>query len=149
VARSLHRSADRARIAERFTRLAADTPARWGRMDVAQMLHHTNEALRMALGDRVCAPRGKWLFRTFPVKYLIFYVLPFPKGASTAKELVVSAPCAFADEARRSRELLERFGTAPVPERGPEHPMFGPLSGREWGVLQHKHLDHHLRQFGV
>jgi len=27
--------------------------------------------------------------------------------------------------------------------------VFGVLSGREWGVLQCKHADHHLRQFGV
>jgi len=149
VARSLHAAADRARIAERFARLAADTPSRWGRMDVAQMLHHTNEALRMAMGERVCAPRNKRIFRSFPLKHLIFYVLPFPKGAPTAAELAVVTPCDFASEAQRSRELLDRFGTGPVPDRGPEHPLFGPLSGREWGILQHKHLDHHLRQFGV
>jgi hypothetical protein len=23
------------------------------------------------------------------------------------------------------------------------------LKGDEWGVMMHKHLDHHLRQFGV
>jgi hypothetical protein len=28
-------------------------------------------------------------------------------------------------------------------------PLFGPLTGREWGALAYKHADHHLRQFGV
>jgi hypothetical protein len=27
--------------------------------------------------------------------------------------------------------------------------VFGRISGRSWGALQYKHLDHHLRQFGV
>jgi len=31
----------------------------------------------------------------------------------------------------------------------PASRVFGGISGRSWGVLQHKHLDYHLRQFGV
>jgi hypothetical protein len=27
--------------------------------------------------------------------------------------------------------------------------VFGRLSGREWSRLQARHLDHHLKQFGV
>ena len=29
------------------------------------------------------------------------------------------------------------------------HSFFGRLSGDEWGRLMYKHLDHHLRQFGL
>jgi hypothetical protein len=29
------------------------------------------------------------------------------------------------------------------------HPAFGNLNGRSWGVLMWRHMDHHLRQFGV
>ena len=32
---------------------------------------------------------------------------------------------------------------------GHVHSFFGTMSGAEWGVLQYKHLDHHLRQFGA
>ena len=32
---------------------------------------------------------------------------------------------------------------------GRVHPFFGRLTGAEWGISQFKHLDHHLRQFGV
>ena len=45
---------------------------------------------------------------------------------------------------------VDRFITV-----GPEiitnktHPFFGELSLEEWGRLQWKHLDHHLRQFSV
>jgi hypothetical protein len=27
--------------------------------------------------------------------------------------------------------------------------VFGPLTGREWSCLHARHLDHHLKQFGV
>ena len=29
------------------------------------------------------------------------------------------------------------------------HAWFGPVSGREWGMLCWEHTDYHLRQFGV
>ena len=29
------------------------------------------------------------------------------------------------------------------------HPAFGDLTHESWGVLLHKHVDHHLRQFGA
>jgi hypothetical protein len=42
--------------------------------------------------------------------------------------------------------LVESF-----PEQvGPHaHPAFGPLTPAQWGALSFRHLDHHLRQFGV
>jgi hypothetical protein len=29
------------------------------------------------------------------------------------------------------------------------HPMFGKMTADQWGRSMWKHLDHHLRQFGV
>jgi hypothetical protein len=29
------------------------------------------------------------------------------------------------------------------------HPFFGPLKPQQWAILMYKHIDHHLRQFGV
>jgi hypothetical protein len=29
------------------------------------------------------------------------------------------------------------------------HPFFGPLKAEQWAILMYKHVDHHLRQFGV
>ena len=29
------------------------------------------------------------------------------------------------------------------------HPSFGTFTKDQWGKMQYKHLDHHLRQFGV
>jgi hypothetical protein len=31
----------------------------------------------------------------------------------------------------------------------PEHPAFGHLTHRAGGVVEYRHADHHLRQFGV
>ncbi len=46
--------------------------------------------------------------------------------------------------------LIDRFATAGR-EGCTSHPhsFFGRLTPDEWAILMYKHLDHHLRQFGV
>jgi hypothetical protein len=48
--------------------------------------------------------------------------------------------------ATRIDQVVQRGATK---TEGLVHPFFGRLSGDEWGRLIYKHLDHHLRQFGV
>ena len=96
---------------------------------------------------------NKRAFHVFPLKHLILYVLPFPKGAPTAPalkpELNPDVAALFEEERAALLELLERIGTGLRDGVGPDHPLFGPLSWREWGVVTYKHADHHLKQFGA
>lgn len=91
---------------------------------------------------------GKKAFQTFPLKHLILYVLPFPKGAPTAPLLLVASPEEFAESARQLTKALDDF-LHEEDRPAPHHPLFGPLTRKEWGALMHKHIDHHLRQFGA
>jgi hypothetical protein len=140
---------DRVAILERAGRLRAETPPRWGRMDAAQMLQHCAEALAASLGDIHHQPLGKPLFHTRLVKYLVIRVLPFPKNAPTAPELRVASPAVFDAERTRLAAFVRRYANAADPGVSAEHPLFGILAPQEWGELEYKHLDHHLRQFGV
>jgi hypothetical protein len=141
---------DRAAIAARVRSLSASSSKRWGSMDVAAMLQHLRLTASMTLGELPVASRSKRVFQVFPLKHLILYVVPFPKGAPTAPELKPGAgQASFEDERRAVLELLERIGTGPRDGAGPAHPLFGPLTWREWGVATYKHADHHLRQFGA
>jgi LPS sulfotransferase NodH len=46
--------------------------------------------------------------------------------------------------------LIERFAAAGLAGCTMHpHSFFGRLTPQEWAVLMYKHLDHHLRQFGV
>jgi hypothetical protein len=45
--------------------------------------------------------------------------------------------------------LVARFIARDPSGTWPEHPLFGPLTGLEWGVFSYRHFDHHLRQFGA
>jgi hypothetical protein len=146
---SLWQPEARARLRTRLGALRPDAPPLWGKMNCPQVLAHVNDALRMATGELPVAPR-KLLLRFPPLKQLMVYVVPMPKGIPTARELVARIDRAqFAEEAAAFPEMLEKFASRPADARMPAHPAFGPLTRRAWGVLAYRHVDHHFRQFGV
>ena len=147
--RSILNEADRAEIVRRLRSLSVTSAGRWGSMDVIAMLRHLRLSARMALGEMPVPSANKRVFQVFPMKHLILYVFPFPKGAPTAPELKPVAAESFEEERAAVLELTERIAVG-APEGGaPAHPLFGPLTWKEWGVVTYKHTDHHLKQFGV
>jgi hypothetical protein len=139
----------REEIFRRIERLTPDARAQWGRLNVAQMLAHLNDAMRMAIGELPVRAKNTPL-RYPPIKQLIVYAMPFPKSAPTAPELLARCDAAcFADEQAAFRPLAERLAAKPAGEGWPEHPAFGRLTHTAWGVLSFRHTDHHLKQFGV
>lgn len=136
----------RASMLARLDRLTSSATAAWGRMDVAQMLHHLAGALRMAIGDLAIPPRQS-ILRRFPIRQLIIFVLPFPQGAPTAPALVAREKFDFETERADVRGLIASFASREI-AHWPDHPAFGPLTREQWGVMAWKHADHHLRQFG-
>jgi len=146
---SILNEVDRNAILQRISSVTNASLPRWGRMDARAMLTHLKQSALMALGELPVASKSKRAFQVFPIKHLILYVAPFPKGAPTAPELLV--PDDASVDAIRSElmSLVERIGAGPREGDGPVHPLFGQLTFREWGVATYKHTDHHLRQFGV
>ena len=146
---SILSAADRTAIRRRIDSVTSSSVPRWGRMDAKGMLSHLRQSALMALGELPVACKSKRVFQVFPIKHLILHVVPFPKSAPTAPELLV--PVAGDLDAIRSElvSLVERIGAGPRDGHGPVHPLFGRLSFREWGVATYKHTDHHLRQFGA
>jgi len=140
---------DRTAIVKRMQSLTVSSAARWGRMNVVEMLQHLRLAGQMALGELPVASKSKRVFQVFPLKHFILYVAPFPKGAPTATELYPKAAESFEEERALILDQLDRIATGPREGTGPSHPLFGPLTWREWGVATYKHIDHHLKQFGA
>ncbi|MCC6538725.1 MAG: DUF1569 domain-containing protein [Bryobacterales bacterium] len=146
---TIFEAAPRAKLLERFARLRPDTKPQWGKMSAGQMMGHCTAGLAMMLGERTVAPRGGPL-RLPPLRYLIIHVLPWPHGAPTAPELIMPP---YAGDWTADQAALQRAVEA-AGARGPagpwaEHPAFGALSSHSAGVLMWRHLDHHLRQFGL
>lgn len=141
---------DRSAIVNRLQSLSTSSTRRWGSLDVAGMLRHLRLAAQMAVGELEVPSVNKRVVQVFPLKHLFLYVLPFPKGAPTAPKLKPDVSAALLEEERAALlDLMERIGAGPREGAGPEHPLFGPLTRREWGVVTYKHTDHHLRQFGA
>ncbi len=146
---SLWNEAARAALVSRADRLTPDTPSRWGKFTCPAMLAHVNDALRMATGELRPAPK-RLPIRFFPLKQLIIYLLPFPRGTPTAPELLArTGNAVLAEEQRAFRDLLARIAVLPAKGPWPSHPAFGTMSRRSWGVLAYRHVDHHFTQFGV
>jgi hypothetical protein len=146
---SILNEGDRAEICRRTRSLSAASTRRWGTLAVEDMLQHLRLSARMTLGELEVPSANKRVFQVFPFKHLILYVLPFPKGAPTAPDLKPTDTGGFEEERTALLELLERIGTGPSEGAGPAHPLFGPLTRQEWGVVTYKHADHHLKQFGA
>ena len=122
----------------------------WGKMSAAQMLEHTARVLEMATGRKPSkqALPGKlmaWMFRKSFVGEK-----PFGKNAPTDPTFVITDEREFAAERTRLLGLIDRFVKNSPEFAGKQtHSFFGKMTGQEWGELTYKHIDHHLRQFGM
>jgi hypothetical protein len=136
-------------VQTRIEQLTPSSRPTWGKMDVAQMMAHCSAALEMASGQfaakrtllgRIIGPR---------VRYILTDDSPMRRNSPTVKELKVGA-CEFTREHERLNQCVRRFheGGESRCTRHP-HPFFGELTPLEWSTGMYKHLDHHLRQFGV
>jgi hypothetical protein len=140
--------ADRERMLARIARVEPAAQPRWGRMSADQMLAHLVQSLKMTVGEMPTQSK-KLPLRWFPLKQLVVYLLPFPKGAPTATELLAGDATSTERSKAELQRLLDVFSKRRGTASWPEHPAFGNLTERAWGVLSYRHFDHHLRQFGV
>jgi hypothetical protein len=145
---TLFEPAARDAIRARIDRLAPRMTPRWGKMNAGQMIVHLTAQLRAGLGELPCAPKktpmNNWLMRR-----LVIYVLPWPKGTPTAPEFLAQPTGTWDEDLAALRGAIDRFSANGPGGAWAEHPAFGPLTGRMWGTLSWRHLDHHLRQFDV
>lgn len=144
----LHDPAVRLGLRARAQALRPESPRTWGSLSVDQMLWHVNTSLQLALGERSSEPVDNVLTRSI-VRWLVFHA-PWPKGgAPTLQEMIAQEHYDFSAERERLFDLMERVAAKPLTDTWPRHAAFGAMRGAEWSRLQFRHIDHHLRQFGV
>jgi hypothetical protein len=148
--KSIFTPADREALSLRLAALEPGTTRQWGRMEPAQMLRHCAIAMADVLGERPVKQAFLGKLITPLIRGRIFGDKPFRRNAPTDPIYVVSdAPDFEAERTRLATHLDRVVQRGAVRTEGMIHPFFGRLSGVEWGQLIYKHLDHHLRQFGV
>ena len=148
--KSLFNDADRRELLERLRALQPTNERKWGKMNSAQMLCHCATALEAVTGDRPMKQKliGKILAPLVRSKAL--GETPFSRNSPTDPTFVIVDERDFTAEHARLLELIERFVNRGEAEAGRfTHAFFGKLTGAEWGRLMHKHIDHHLHQFGA
>jgi len=138
-------------IIERIQQLKPTTPAQWGKMNVSQMLAHCNVTYEMAYENK--HPKPNFLMRMILkafVKNLVVNEIPYKKNAQTAPAFLITDEKEFDKEKNRLIQYIQKtvdLGAESFEQK--ESHSFGPLSITEWNNMFYKHLDHHLRQFGV
>jgi hypothetical protein len=140
-----------AEVKARLQHLRPDSERQWGTMNAAQAVAHCVGGLEQALGDR--RPPRMLIGRVigWAVKPLALGDdAPMRRNSPTVPELVVADARDLDVERARLLALLDRVAAAgPAGCTTHPHSFFGRLTPQEWAVLMYKHLDHHLRQFGV
>ncbi len=146
--KTLWDSSAREELAQRLDRLKPDAHRKWGKMSASQMVAHLVDAMKMTTGE-IKTEDKKLPLRFTPIKQLIIYGPPFPKGAPTAPELVGRECEDWDAECKSLKAMMDSFASIPPGAELPRHPAFGTLSRRAWGALTYKHIDHHFKQFGA
>ncbi len=146
--KSLFNSDAFAEIENRLENLVADTPRAWGKMDAAQMLHHCQGPLNIMLGINHYGMKPNWLAKVF-FKKSLYNDKPWSKNLPTAKALRVKEDKNFDAEKTVLKELMSQLNAQREKATWDPHPGFGYFTNEQWGQMQYKHLDHHLRQFGL
>jgi hypothetical protein len=148
--RTLFNQTDNEELLQRIDHLTVNSKAIWGKMNVAQMMAHCQQPIRVAFG---LSESGRTLIgRLFGniVKKQLLSDRPWRKSLPTDKTFVIADSRDFEKEKENLKKLVRKFSTdGPGALSKRPHPFFGKMSEEEWGRMSWKHLDHHLQQFGV
>jgi len=137
-------------IVKRIENLSVNSQPKWGKMNAAQMLAHCSSFQDIAMGYSI--PSRSWLGMLVGrfAKPIFYNDKPLPHNMSTIPAIFISDKKDFEIEREKLKQSINKFH-----KNGPEtctshpHPFFGKLTSEQWGKGIYKHLDHHLKQFGV
>jgi hypothetical protein len=139
-------------LADRLSRLTPETPRRWGTLTPHEMICHLSDSFLAMLGERDVSTRGWSPLRQRVTRWIALHTpLPWPREVPTLPEVDPrrrgTKPGELDADRARLVDVMHRF-VAPG-ARYAAHPMFGTMSRAEWMTWTFRHVDHHLRQFGL
>lgn len=142
--------ADKDEIINRIDELHPDSKPMWGKMSVAQMLAHCIVPTKVSLGEATSKRNIFGILFGKTAKKRLMSEAPFPKNLPTDPSFIIKDAPDFYDKQQELKNLIEKlYNTNKGDLSNRKHPFFGKMTDDEWGILNYKHLDHHLKQFGV
>ncbi len=135
-------------IVTRINKLTPTSQRKWGKMDVAQMLAHLQLPLGIAFGTMTV--KGNILMKLLLpfFKKSLYDAKPWKQGLPTAKTFIMTGQ--FKNFEQEKNQLLDQINNFTESNMiNGKHPVFGRLTKEQWSKATWKHIDHHLKQFGV
>ncbi|MDR3697396.1 DUF1569 domain-containing protein [Mucilaginibacter sp.] len=132
----------------RIDTLNEQSAAKWGKMNVYQMIKHCRLWEEMISGELKCRRSfpGR-LFGKMALKGFLKDDDPPGRNTPTAPELKVKEGSGdVVAEKKKWIAMIEENAHFSNPYF--IHPFFGKMTKEQVGCLAYKHIDHHLRQFG-
>lgn len=152
VKKTLHNRYFFDEIKSRVSTLSADSENKWGKMNVAQMLYHCDLVLQVPL-QNMELPKINFIFRVIGVltkREMHIFNNGIPHNMPTFQKLIANFECSFDETQNNLLKTLDSYWNAFENDRLPkEHVLFGSMKEKDWGFLEYKHLNHHLKQFNV
>ena len=147
--KSIFNKANNQEIITRIQKLSPHSQAMWGKMNVDQMLKHCNDVILVAFNEK--ALNVPFIFRILGrmMKGSVLKQPEFAKNSQTAKEFKYTENFDFETVKNELITNFSRFHQGEQAIKCTNHPFWGKMNAEEWNNLQWKHVDHHLRQFGV
>ena len=138
-------------IISRIEKLTPETQPKWGKMDVARMLAHSNVTYEYVFDERNDHPNFimKFILKTF-IKNKVVTETPYPQNGPTAPAFIIADARDFEKEKSRLIQYINNVVAKGASYfEGKESSSFSVLTAVEWNNMMYKHLNHHLTQFGV
>ena len=135
-------------VLERINSLEESTQPVWGKMSVSQMLAHNVIPFDIVLEKRPPIGKPNFIMKLL-FKKMMYNDKPFKRSLPTPGPFNIESSKDFNTEKQQLISVVNEVYTQKDKDKWPTHPMFGEFTSLQTGQLLFKHLDHHLRQFGV
>ncbi len=135
-------------IVLRVNNLNTNSKGQWGKMTIAQMVWHCQIPLKVAIKNKKTNKKGNLLIRWF-FKKSLYNDKPWRKNLPTSSLAKAKEDKDFNTEFETLQKLIHEIYNVRDRKDWNPHPLLGSFTPQQWGQMQYKHLDHHLRQFGV
>jgi oxepin-CoA hydrolase/3-oxo-5,6-dehydrosuberyl-CoA semialdehyde dehydrogenase len=135
--------------------LSADAKGKWGVMNGQQMAEHVTAFFKVST-EKIKFPLVTPVEHLPKYKEFLWSDKQFRENTKAPANIVGETPLpthyATMEEAvnklqKETDAFFEYFKNNP--DKKTLHPVFGELNFEEWVQLHHKHVTHHLRQFGL
>ncbi len=146
--KSLFNDIERKELVDRIASINEHSERQWGTMTVSQMLLHCQAPLKIAVGDLKLSTNLIFMILGPMIKKGLMKETPFEKNLPTHKDFVVKHEPYLDQEKQNLINLINKLNLQKN-QLALKHPIFGKMKDYQWDALNWKHLDHHLRQFGV